>query len=159
MRLTKRTMFRSIMALAIVFVVMVSATRLSGPPEAHGLGVEKGLLKRCPDSPNCVSSQCEDGLHYLAPIAMTASLEKTIEAITAVLSRRNGVRVTTCKDDYVHAIATSRIMRFVDDIEFVVDEANRVIHFRSASRVGYHDLGVNRKRMESLLAELRQDLH
>ncbi len=158
MLLTKRTLVRSTIGLAIVFMVLVLAMRLIGPPEVNGMGVKNGLLKSCPDSPNCVSSQCGDGLHYLAPVPMTASLEETIEAINAVLSRRPSVRVMTCKVNYVHAIETSRIMRFVDDIEFFVDDANRVIHFRSASRVGYHDLGVNRKRMETLLAEIGQKL-
>ena len=45
--------------------------------------------------------------------------------------------------------------RFDDDVEFVVDEQAGTIHFRSASRAGRGDLGVNRRRMEAIVAEFR----
>ncbi len=57
-------------------------------------------------------------------------------------------------DNYLYAEFTSAMMGFVDDVEFYVDEAAKVIHVRSASRLGQSDLGVNRKRVESLRAEL-----
>jgi uncharacterized protein (DUF1499 family) len=44
-------------------------------------------------------------------------------------------------------------LRFVDDVEFLLVPAERVIHVRSASRVGYSDLGTNRKRVEALRAK------
>jgi uncharacterized protein (DUF1499 family) len=59
-------------------------------------------------------------------------------------------RVVKDEGNYMHAEFTSRIFRFVDDVEFVIDDAHKVIHFRSASRLGYSDFGVNRKRMEEI---------
>lgn len=53
-------------------------------------------------------------------------------------------------DSYLHLEVTSRLLRFVDDVEFVFEEEGKTIHFRSASRVGYGDLGVNRRRMEEI---------
>jgi uncharacterized protein (DUF1499 family) len=38
----------------------------------------------------------------------------------------------------------------VDDVEFRIDGAAGVIHVRSASRKGYWDLGVNRRRVETI---------
>jgi uncharacterized protein (DUF1499 family) len=46
----------------------------------------------------------------------------------------------------------------VDDVEFWFDAAAKTIHFRSASRSGYYDFGVNRKRMEELRRKLEGKL-
>jgi uncharacterized protein (DUF1499 family) len=59
-------------------------------------------------------------------------------------------KVITDTGDYIHAEFTSRLFRFVDDVEFSFDDTNKLINFRSASRKGYSDLGVNRKRMEEI---------
>jgi len=53
-------------------------------------------------------------------------------------------------DDYIHASFKSRIFGFVDDVEFLFNDAKKMIHIRSASRVGYYDFGVNRRRAEKL---------
>jgi uncharacterized protein (DUF1499 family) len=58
--------------------------------------------------------------------------------------------MVTVEDRYIHAEFTSALFRFVDDVEFQIDAESGLIHFRSASRVGRSDLGVNRKRMESI---------
>ncbi|MEO1134470.1 MAG: DUF1499 domain-containing protein, partial [Cyanobacteria bacterium J06639_1] len=56
-------------------------------------------------------------------------------------------------DRYLYAEFTSKLMGFVDDVEFYADEAASVIHVRSASRLGKSDLGVNRKRIEAIRAQ------
>lgn len=56
--------------------------------------------------------------------------------------------------NYIYAEFTSLIMRYVDDVEFYFDEKTKLLHFRSASRLGTGDLGVNRKRIETLLKDL-----
>jgi len=53
-------------------------------------------------------------------------------------------------ETYLHYEVTSLLFRFVDDVEFLFDDDTKTIHFRSASRTGYGDLGVNRTRMEQL---------
>ncbi len=53
-------------------------------------------------------------------------------------------------DFYLHYEVTSLLFRFVDDVEFLFDDPTRTIRFRSASRTGYGDLGVNRRRMEQI---------
>ena len=61
-----------------------------------------------------------------------------------------GAKVVKTDANYLHAEFTSRLMRFVDDVEFLLDDANNLIHFRSASRIGHSDMGANRKRMETI---------
>ena len=53
-------------------------------------------------------------------------------------------------ESYLHYEFTSLLLRFVDDVEFLFDDETKTIHFRSASRTGYGDMGVNRKRMEQV---------
>jgi uncharacterized protein (DUF1499 family) len=65
--------------------------------------------------------------------------------------------VVTKTDQYLHAEVTSRIYRFVDDVEFYVDKQAGVIHCRSASRVGYSDFGVNRARIEQIRAAVEAE--
>ena len=60
------------------------------------------------------------------------------------------MRIEAADDNYLHAVATTRIMRFKDDLEFLLDRDAGTIGVRSASRVGYSDLGANRDRVESL---------
>jgi len=90
------------------------------------------MFKACPSSPNCVSTQTpdDDPKHKMSPISYTGAME-------------------TAK---THSEFMSKTMKFVDDVEFYFDDANKVIHFRSASRKGHSDMGVNRKRMEAIIS-------
>ena len=108
-------------------------------------------LKPCPSSPNCVSSSPgEDRNHRIAPLTWAGDLEQAkVKLRQAVLSAGNA-RFVEETESYWHVEFRSRIFRFVDDVEFLFDRNNKVIHVRSASRTGYSDLGVNRKRMEKI---------
>ncbi len=127
-----------------VLMVGCSGTRHSN------LGVREGRLAPCPSSPNCVSTQSTDAKHGIDPIAYTTSMEEardSLEKIVRAMPRTNVVRL---EEEYMHLECSSRLFRFVDDLEFWFDDANKVIHCRSASRKGYSDLGVNRKRVEQI---------
>ena len=65
-------------------------------------------------------------------------------------------QVVSHTNEYIHAECTSLIFRFVDDVEFLLDEEKYLIHVRSASRVGYSDLGVNRKRIETIRQQFQR---
>jgi uncharacterized protein (DUF1499 family) len=112
-------------------------------------------LPLCPKSPNCISSQAHDTDHYIAPFAILADANKAWSALAKTLANTKRTVVTQQTDETLHAEATSLIFRFVDDIDALLDEAAGVIHIRSASRIGYSDLGVNRKRIESLRTQLQ----
>lgn len=145
--------------------LLLAALPLSGcsgtPPQ--NLGVKEGRLKPCPNSPNCVSTQAAEGdaEHRMEPIsygegvggakAAKATIVETIED-----SLRTSIPETG--DGYVQAEFTSWIFRFVDDVEFSIDKREKLIHFRSVSRLGESDMGVNRERMNKLTKDLEAKL-
>ncbi len=110
------------------------------------------MLAPCPSSPNCVSTQAADQAHRIAPYRYLKHLDvakATLKTIVAGLPRTTLVEETDVSLRYEF---TSFLLRFVDDVEFVFDDDSKTIHFRSGSRTGYSDLGVNRRRMEDIRA-------
>jgi len=116
----------------------------------ENLGVVDGRLAPCPDTPNCVSTLSNDPAHRMEPMRYTGSDTAAMEKLAAVISRSQRARILSRTDNYIHAEYVSRIWRFADDVELYLDNATGTIHFRSASRMGYSDLGVNRRRMEAI---------
>jgi uncharacterized protein (DUF1499 family) len=113
-------------------------------------------LRPCPATPNCVSTQAADEQHAIAPIRYRKSRVEAKEALKEVIRSLPRTKLVEEDDVYLHYEFTSLLFRFVDDVEFLIDDEARIIHFRSASRIGYGDLGVNRKRMERVRALLSQ---
>ena len=109
-------------------------------------------LAPCPDSPNCVSSQAnpKDETHYMPPMAFEGSTADAKAKLLQIINELPRTTVVEDRADYLHVEFRSLIFRFVDDVEFSIDGANHVVHFRSAARLGYSDLGVNRKRMQTI---------
>jgi uncharacterized protein (DUF1499 family) len=70
--------------------------------------------------------------------------------------REMGGKIHEEYDGYLWATFTSKVFRFVDDVEFRMVSTDGMIHVRSGSRVGYSDLGVNRRRVEKLRAIFNQ---
>ncbi len=130
-----------------LFVVLPFLTACAGEAPQN-LGVQDGRLIPCPESPNCVSSFETDETHGIAPLAAD------IDAIEAVLLAQERTNIVRKQGNYLYAEFTSRIMGFVDDVEFLYDPASQQTHVRSASRLGYSDLGANRDRIESIRAAL-----
>ena len=118
------------------------------------LGVRDGKLAPCPASPNCVSSQSSDREHGIAPLRYTGSPGDTMDRLKKIIIGMKRSRIITETGPYIHAEFTSALFRFVDDVEFLVDEHESVIHVRSSSRIGSSDLGVNRKRIEGIRAAM-----
>lgn len=140
----------AVILLPVLGILAVRAS--SGRPAT--LGVKDGQLAPCPNSPNCVSSQSLDEAHRVKPLPLSMPAAQAIDMLQQVLAEVPRIRVVTVRDGYLHAEATSRLIGFVDDVEFLVDEDVGVIHVRSASRVGYSDLGVNRARVEQIRSAL-----
>ena len=109
-----------------------------------------GPLTPCPASPNCVSSQTADPGHKMAAMPYTGTEQAAMERLAAILAAMPRVQIVERREHYLHAVFVSKVFRFKDDVEFVTDDAAKVIHFRSASRLGYSDFGANRKRMEDI---------
>jgi uncharacterized protein (DUF1499 family) len=135
-------------------VLLAGLSAMSGKPE--NLGVRDGRLADCPDSPNCVCSQAADAEHRIEPLTFTDSPGEALARLRQALQALPRTTIITDADGYLHAECRSLIFRFVDDVEFLVDPDARVIHCRSASRVGRSDLGVNRQRIEELRRAFEQ---
>jgi len=113
-------------------------------------------LPACPSSPNCVSSQATDADHAIAPFKIVGNVEEAWTALKKALISQSRTVITDETGSTLHAQATSLVFRFVDDIDAILDTDARLIHIRSASRTGYGDFGVNRKRVEMLRSQLQQ---
>ncbi|MGB3615062.1 MAG: DUF1499 domain-containing protein [Elainellaceae cyanobacterium] len=114
------------------------------------VGLENGSLSSCPASPNCVVSQNADSDHAIAPIPYHTSQEEAYATLLDILSVVPRTKVVERTDEYIRAESSSRLMGFVDDVEFYFPQDETVIHLRSASRLGESDLGVNRRRLEQI---------
>ncbi len=124
---------------------------------ASRTGLNDGLLQACPNSPNCVCSddtQSPSEQHSIAPSPLAGDNDMRIKAVVAAVHAAGG-EIKKQSDRYVHATFTSRIFRFVDDVEFRLGDG--VVHLRSASRVGHSDIGVNRKRAAALAQLLARE--
>ncbi|MFH1153789.1 MAG: DUF1499 domain-containing protein [Pseudomonadota bacterium] len=112
-------------------------------------------LAPCPDRPNCVSSLSPDREHHIQAMVYDSDPGGALERIRAIIESMPGASIVEHETGYLHAEFRTRLFRFVDDVEFRVDDKHQVIHVRSASRVGYSDLGVNRKRVEEIRSRFK----
>jgi len=112
------------------------------------IGIVDGKFHPCPDTPNCVSTQAADNKHKIDPIQYSGSLSEAKEKIVKIINSLKRSKIITNKENYIHAEFRTATFRFVDDVEFLFDDSEKIIHFRSRARLGISDMGVNRKRME-----------
>ena len=120
------------------------------------LGVKDGRLAPPKRTPNCVSSQAErsDEEHYIAPIAFTGGALEAMAAVRKAVDSMERATVVRHEGNYLYAEFRSRLMRYVDDVEFTFDEKAGLIDARSASRLGRRDFGVNRARIEAIRSRI-----
>lgn len=154
------------MFIIYVIVVLVAAVlaaaqfgMLSGKPP-HNIGVVNERLKAPSKTRNSVSSQAH--LHTDHEQMQYASIEPlpfknnnaaaSMQTLVATLKSMPGMTIVDAKPDYIYAQSTTKVLKFVDDIEFWVNPAKGVIDVRSASRLGREDFGVNRARVEAIRA-------
>jgi uncharacterized protein (DUF1499 family) len=121
------------------------------------LGVKQGLLQSCPISPNCVVSQNADDGHKIEPINYTIETAKVKELLLKVLTVVPRTKIIEQTDNYIRTESASALLGFVDDVEFYFPNDQKIIHLRSASRLGESDLGLNRRRLEQIRLAI-QDL-
>ncbi len=123
------------------------------------LGVRDGRLAPPKRTPNNVNSQVDknaDAEHYIEPLRYRGDSRKAWEALRHIVGDMQRVNVVKSEPNYLYAEFGSKLMGFVDDTEFCLDEKAGVIQVRSASRLGRSDFGVNRERIETIRAQLAQ---
>ena len=139
-----RKQLRKVVLMGIVSTVLAACAG----ERPNNLGEQDGRLVACPSSPNCVSSQAADERHRVAPLAYDGDPDTAFARLKRLLERRTDATIIVERAGYLRVELRTNL--FVDDGEFLLDREKRVIHVRSASRIGYSDLGKNRSRMEDI---------
>jgi uncharacterized protein (DUF1499 family) len=124
----------------------------SNPPKVQ---LVDGRLRACPNSPNCVSSESDSPSSRVEPLAFQGQPEKAWSDLKETV-RALGGKIQEEHEGYLWTTFTSKVFRFVDDVEFRMVSTDGMVHVRSGSRVGYSDLGVNRRRVEKLRSLFNQ---
>ena len=122
------------------------------------LGVKEGRLARPRSTPNCVSSQADpaDKEHHIEPIRFKGTARDAMAAARKAVEGMQRATVVRHEGNYLYAEFKSKLMGFVDDVEFTYDEKAGLLHVRSASRLGRRDFGVNRARVEALRSRIEK---
>lgn len=116
---------------------------------------DTNLLAPCPDSPNCVSSLASSEKQRVEPLSVSDNRDTSMARLKSVLDNQARVEYDVVGQSRIQARFKSMVFRFTDDVTFFVRD-NGVVEVRSASRVGYWDLGANRRRVESLREQLAE---
>lgn len=132
-----------------------SMTLFAGTPP-NNLGIHSKQLTPCPTTPNCVNSQSQEPEHKIEPFTYNSSSQKAMADLKEVIQSFKRAKIITENKNYLYAEFTIPIVGFVDDVEFYLDERAKLIHVRSASRLGESDLGVNRRRIETIRNKLNK---
>lgn len=151
----------ALIALSIIIVLSVALLFILGKYSQKGqaAGLVNGSLSRCPEKPNCVCSEyTDDKSHYIEPVSdVQSAARQTMEKAASTIQEMNG-KIQQTKEHYIAATFTSSLFGFVDDLEIRFDTDQGIMHIRSASRVGYGDGGVNRKRVEEFTQLYRKNI-
>ncbi|HLO49650.1 MAG TPA: DUF1499 domain-containing protein [Kamptonema sp.] len=139
-------------AFAIALAFPGGNTMFAGKKPTN-LGVQSGQLAPCPSSPNCVSSFSQDAEHKINPLVYSSTPAEAMANLKKVIQSLDRTKIITETDNYLYVEFSSALMGFVDDVEFLLNEEQKAIHVRSASRLGQSDLGVNRKRIETIRSQ------
>lgn len=112
------------------------------------LGISNGRLADGPHKPNWVCSQTERKSHLIEPLTYSGDAANAMQALKTTIDALPRTELVEEQDNYLYYEFSTPLMGYVDDVEFFHD--GKVIHVRSASRLGYSDLNANRKRIEAI---------
>ena len=118
------------------------------------IGVHNSKLRTCPTSPNCVSTAATEAKQKIAPFKIKKSVPEFWQELQQQISALPKAQIITADSDYLHAECRSKLFSFIDDLEFLIEPDRQTVSIRSAARLGYSDMGVNRKRVETLRKKL-----
>ncbi len=148
-------------ALAVLFVLLFARLLLLAADSRRRTLPDGGHspiagLRPCPKRPNCSASRAGSApaVAVVAPIEVSGPADEALRKARAAVESMSGARVVLTDSGYLAAEFTSRWFRFVDDLELLYDAERKAFDVRSASRVGYSDLGANRRRIEALRSRL-----
>ena len=135
----------------IICLIFILLTGCAGTkPDSIGQFVD------CPDKPNCVSTKSSTTSHKISPLTYMSSLQEAKNKLIKIVKMLPRSKIINNNESFLHVEFTSQVFRFVDDLEFYFNEAG-IIHFRSSSRIGHSDMGVNRDRVEEIRLLFKKD--
>jgi uncharacterized protein (DUF1499 family) len=141
-----------VIGLIIVLIILAGIVIFIQNTKPHiVLGLENGKLHEIPNKKNAVSTDTSFSDKRITPMPFKENPEDTKAALKKALDSYGGIAIMKEENNYIYAIATTPGMKFHDDMEIHFDEADRMIHFRSASRAGYSDMGLNRQRYDKIV--------
>jgi|PlaIllAssembly_1097288.scaffolds.fasta_scaffold86454_1 uncharacterized protein (DUF1499 family) len=140
--------------LLLIFFIVPLLSCAGAQPADPGIGA--GQLAPCPVTPNCVSSDATDALHFVAPLQLAVPAPAAWRAARVVVAGLPRAQIVSETPDALHAQCESALFGFVDDLDLQLRPADGIIAVRSASRIGLSDLGANNRRVETLRAALAQ---
>ncbi|TFF90040.1 MAG: DUF1499 domain-containing protein [Promethearchaeota archaeon] len=123
------------------------------PSEERKVGlINENKFYPCPEKHVCVSTQApkDDEKHYMKPLSYDGSIQDAKKKILKIINSKSRTKILKNEENYLHVLFTTFLLRFKDDVEFYFDDENKLIHFRSQSRIGGYDWGKNRSRMEEI---------
>lgn len=137
----------SIITIIVILIILMFVKNNKTP---KSIGLKNGRLAPMSDKPNAVSSQTNVIDKRVEPLKFIGNLNNSKRLILDVINQFKNVTIIKNEKNYIYVVFASELMKYKDDVEFYFDENNKLIHFRSASRVGYSDMGVNRKRYDDI---------
>ncbi|MGB3368236.1 MAG: DUF1499 domain-containing protein [Acidaminobacteraceae bacterium] len=135
-----------VLALAIVIVLFGADMKLKNSKLPKKLGVSNGRLSELPNSPNGVSTQTSQTNKLVDVLKYKEDGKITREKIKKICMDFANSKLEAENDFYMRFVFTTEKMKYKDDVEFLFDDENKVVHYRSNSRVGYSDMGLNMER-------------
>ena len=126
--------------LAILFFFFISFINPSSSLASH---IE---LKPCIEISHCVREELN-----------LEVADSPFEKVKSIVEKTPRTKIIETDGDYLHAEVTSRIMKYVDDLEISFSPEKNNLTFRSESRVGEGDFGVNRKRVDLLISKFLEN--
>tara|TARA_B100000963_G_scaffold158521_1_gene137938 strand:- start:110 stop:556 length:447 start_codon:yes stop_codon:yes gene_type:complete len=101
--------------------------------------IDNNNLVACSNPNNCVFESWK-----------VTNADDSFKELIDILTNTPRIKIINIKEDYLHALATSRVMKFIDDIEIQKSEKGNILRVKSKSRNGFYDLGVNKRRIDTL---------
>lgn len=139
-----------LLGLGVIVVVILGVALSWQNSKRPSLGVHQGQLKPLSHKPNAVSTQADKPSQWVEPWPIKSDRDQTLAAIANAVASYGGGQLQQQADYYLYYVFVTPKMRFRDDVEFYIDAQQGLVHFRSASRVGYSDLGLNNARYQAL---------
>ena len=131
-------------------MIIITAVLISGCSHKMENKNMENFNFECPASPNCVSSLASNDSSKIEAIKFQGTGKQSLDSLETIIKKMKRASIITRTDTKIHAVFTSFLFRFKDDVFIELDEAEKIINIKSASRVGYSDFGVNKKRVERI---------